>query len=207
MPDTTILLIRHAFVHNPGRVFYGRLPRFRISDLGAKQAAVLANHLASTPISRIYTSPMMRARQTAGIVASKHAAIPMHISQSLVEVRTGWMGADNDRLPDRINLYDPPHSPDDETIADVWNRVSRFVRRLASRHAGQTIACFSHGDPIVIAGAGFRGLPLTLESIRGPFYPHQCSITTLQIDVVGRPSNVSYLDVIHEIAPELASPY
>ena len=27
---TTILLVRHADVHNPEHVFYGRLPRFRI---------------------------------------------------------------------------------------------------------------------------------------------------------------------------------
>ncbi len=207
MDETTILLIRHAHVHNPARVFYGRLPRFRISELGLKQAAVLAAHLESVPLSQIYTSPMLRARQTAAIVAARHGPLPLHSAQSLVEVRTGWMGANNDRLPDKINLYDPPHSPDDETIADVWDRVTRFIWRLVVRNPGQTIACFSHGDPIVIAGAGFRGSPLALESIRGPLYPHQCSITTLRFDAEGILPSVSYFDVILHEAPDLASPY
>ena len=207
MSETTVLLIRHAFVHNPGKVFYGRLPRFRISDLGAKQANFLAEHLASTTIDQIYSSPLLRARQTAAVVAGRQVTHTVRIARALVEVRTGWMGAENHQLPEKINLYEPPHTETDETITDVWTRVSQFVRQIAHRHAGQTVACFSHGDPIVIAGAGFQGHPLTLASIRGPSYPHQCSITKVRFDDSVTPSGVTYLDVIRDLAPELASPY
>ncbi len=35
---TTILLVRHAEVHNPERVLYGRQPNFRLSEYGVRQA-------------------------------------------------------------------------------------------------------------------------------------------------------------------------
>ena len=39
---TTILVVRHTEVHNPQRVLYGRLPDYRLSDHGLKQAGRLA---------------------------------------------------------------------------------------------------------------------------------------------------------------------
>ena len=35
MSDTTVVhLLRHGEVHNPGKVLYGRLPGYRLSDHG-----------------------------------------------------------------------------------------------------------------------------------------------------------------------------
>ena len=36
--DTHIHLVRHGHVHNAEKVFYGRLPRFRLSCKGVMQA-------------------------------------------------------------------------------------------------------------------------------------------------------------------------
>jgi broad specificity phosphatase PhoE len=204
---TTILLVRHADVHNPRLLFYGRLPRFRLSELGRRQAAFLAEYLRDEPVSRFYTSPMLRARQTAEILAAKHPGATVHRAIELIEVRTGWIGATPEELPERINLYEPRHSPDDETIEQVWRRVDRLLRRLVRRHRGETLCCVSHGDPVVVAHAGYLGLPLTLGSIRGSFYPQKCSLTRLAFDSPeGRP-RVDYRDVIGELAPELKAPH
>ncbi|HZQ97629.1 MAG TPA: histidine phosphatase family protein [Chloroflexota bacterium] len=202
--STTILLVRHADVHNPGRLFYGRLPRFRLSDLGRRQASFLADYLKDVPIVAFYTSPMLRARQTARILASRHPGVPLHRATPLIEVRTGWMGRVETDIPPVINLYEPRHSPTDETIQDVWHRVDAFIRRLVRRHHGQIVCLVSHGDPVVVAHAGYLGLPLTLGSIRGSFYPQKCSVTTLAFD--GNVS-VAYRDVIGELAPELRAPH
>ncbi|TAK24657.1 MAG: histidine phosphatase family protein [Chloroflexota bacterium] len=203
---TTVLLVRHADVENPRLMFYGRLPRFPLSELGNCQAEFLADRLAAEPITIFYTSPMLRARQTAAILARRHPAVPIRRARPLIEVRTGWMGALPEQLPPRINLYEPPHSSDDETIGDVWNRVAQFLNVVGRRHVGETICCVSHGDPVVIAHAGARGLPLTLESIRGDFYPKKCSVTRLTI-ANGKSIAVAYQDVIGELAPELVAPH
>ena len=203
---TTILLVRHADVHNPQRLFYGRLPRFRISELGKRQAAFLAEHLAGVPFAAVYSSPMLRARQTAEILAQRHG-LKVRRAEPLIEVRTGWMGSVETLIPPVINLYEPPHSPGDETIQEVWTRVDRFIRLLVKRHRGQTVACVSHGDPVVIAHAGYTGLPLVVASIRGGFYPQKCSTTELVFPYGGGQPRVTYRDVIGELAPELKAPH
>lgn len=207
LADTTILLVRHADVHNPNRLFYGRLPRFRISELGKRQAAFLAEQLADRPIAAFYTSPMLRARQTAKILAERHPDAPLHEDRRLIEVRTGWMGSVETLIPPVINLYEPPHTPDDETIEEVWARVRALIGQLVRRHRGQTVVCVSHGDPVVIAHAGYTGLPLALASIRGGFYPQKCSTTELVFEGDADTPRVTYRDVIGELAPELKAPH
>jgi broad specificity phosphatase PhoE len=110
-------------------------------------------------------------------------------------------------LPERINLYEPPHSPDDETIQDVWHRIDQLIRRLVRRHRGETVCLVSHGDPVVVAHAGYLGLPLTLDSIRGSFYPQKGSVTRLTFDNTAGTPRVDYRDVIGELAPELKAPH
>lgn len=198
---TTILLVRHADVYNPRNVFYGRLPRFRISELGVKQAQFLAGRLTADVF---YASPMLRARQTARILAGPEA--PVRTVSDLIEVRTGWMGTPNEQLPARINLYEPPHGAADETMEEIAARVDRALRRLARRHPGSTLCCVSHGDPIVIAHALYKGLPMKLDSIRMSWYPQKCSVTTLRFGGGGVPE-VGYEDVIGKRAPELVAPH
>ena len=203
----TILLVRHADVHNPDHVFYGRLPRFRIRSSAAGRPSSCGDYLADTPIASFYTSPMLRARLTARVLAEAHPAAPIRQAVELIEVRTGWMGTANAQMPARINLYEPPHTPDDETISEIAGRVDRLIRRLARRHGAQTVCCVSHGDPIVIAHALYRRLPLALDRIRMDWYPQKCSVTTLRFDDSASWPTVEYFDVIGELAPELKAPY
>ena len=72
-PRTTILLVRHADVHNPADVVYGRLPRFGLSSVGREEATRTAATLAGEPLAAIYSSPQLRARQTAETIAAHHA--------------------------------------------------------------------------------------------------------------------------------------
>ena len=76
MESTVVLVVRHTDVHNPNNLFYGRLPRFRLSALGQEQAERTAAYLAGTPITAIYSSPQLRARQTARVIARRHHDAP-----------------------------------------------------------------------------------------------------------------------------------
>jgi probable phosphoglycerate mutase len=178
---TVVDLIRHADVHNPRDVFYGRLPRFGLSPLGRAQAAATATLLARDPLAVVYTSPLLRARQTAAIIAAAHPRRPLvRQSRLLLEVGSHWQGratADLDAIG--FNFY--AHAREtDETIPAVFARVARLVRLLVRRHPGEHVACVSHADPIAIARAGFEGLPLVVASIRNqPEYPAKGSITRL----------------------------
>src|SRR5262249_56679907 len=74
---TTLYFVRHTEVHNPRDLFYGRLPRFRISARGREQAERVADYLADEPIVAVYTSPLLRARQTAQVIAARHPGVPL----------------------------------------------------------------------------------------------------------------------------------
>lgn len=200
---TVVLLVRHADVHNPGRLFYGRLPGFPLSELGWRQADFLAEHLAAEPIRAFYTSPMLRARQTTETLARRHPAAPVRRVLGLREVRTSWMGAPDHEVPLFVNLYEPPRDPGDESIAQLGERMARALLRLVHRHPSQVICCVSHGDPISSACARFRGLPPELVSIRGEYSAQQCSVTRLTFAPGSEQPTLEYRDVLAELAPEL----
>ncbi|MBA2363467.1 MAG: histidine phosphatase family protein [Chloroflexia bacterium] len=192
MSKTTILLIRHADVHNPEQILYGRLPRFRLSDDGLAQAEMTANALAAEPVAAIYSSPMLRARQTAKIIARQQPDAPIRESKLLQEVQTSWQGTRWAELGPNANLYEPLRNPSDESMDDVGDRMERFVRQLLRRHAGETAVCVSHADPVMIGRVRIEGKPLNLQTIRTPDYPERASVTRLLFSEDGSLAGVRY---------------
>ena len=178
---TTILFIRHTEVLNPEGILYGRLPRYGLSELGRRQAEVTAQALAEEPIATIYTSPQLRARQTAAIIAQAHPGVPVKTTRLLAEVLTSWQGRPwRDLEAIGFDFYGNPLSEQDETLERLWGRVERFVRRTRRRHAGQTVVGVTHGDLIILARAVYTGLPKSVASMRAPHvYPGHGSITRL----------------------------
>lgn len=181
-PLTELIFVRHGEVHNPARVFYGRLPRFGLSDEGRRQVAATARALATREISAIYASPLLRARQTARIIQREHPRTPVRLSRLLLEIRSCRQGEPHAALDAAgWNFYEPRLHPDDETIPDIAARVERFCRRVIRRHAGQRIVAVTHGDIVAIAHAQFAGRPLVLASIRGAWYPPTASFLTVRL--------------------------
>ena len=78
MPADRIHLIRHGEVHNPGGVLYGRLPEFRLSERGHKMAELAAQDLIEQErkVGAIYSSPLLRTRESAGHVQHAFALTP-----------------------------------------------------------------------------------------------------------------------------------
>ena len=65
--QTSIFFVRHGHVYNPQKILYGRLPGFRLSDLGREQAQAAAVALRDIPLAAAFSSPQLRTRQTAAI--------------------------------------------------------------------------------------------------------------------------------------------
>ncbi|HEX2172217.1 MAG TPA: histidine phosphatase family protein, partial [Dehalococcoidia bacterium] len=113
---TYVLLVRHADVHNPNQVLYGRLPRYRLSEQGIGEAERLARFLSGVRLAAIYSSPQLRARQTAQYVAAHHPEVRPKVSQLIAEVLTGWQGTREKDLPPGLNYYVTQKYPTDETL-------------------------------------------------------------------------------------------
>lgn len=165
---TRIYFVRHGEVHNPLKIWYGRLPFYRLSANGKQQIENTAEYLMDKNIDIIYSSPLLRARQSAEILRKKLGLSKVNFSKEILEVKSSLQG-----LPDAylasIN-YDIFASSENkitgETIEDLSQRVQRFIAKLVKLYKGKSIIVVSHGDPIMIVRAKNLSLPIINDSIR-----------------------------------------
>ena len=85
--------MRHGEVFNPQRVLYGRLPGYRLSDLGLLMAEAAAADLVERgrPVTRIVASPLQRAQESAGPVAAAFG-LPVHTDERIIEPTNRFEG-------------------------------------------------------------------------------------------------------------------
>lgn len=194
---TYLLLARHADVHNPDKVLYGRLPRFRLSDHGIGEAQRLARFLSEVRLAAIYSSPQLRARQTARYVAAHHPEVKPRVSHLVAEVLTAYQGLREHEIGN-VNFFVTPKSPDDETLDGIFARLSRFVRRTVKQYQGQVVLAVSHGDPIKIASLGLAGADLQASTFRRYDIPNKASVTCLRFDDPEADPVLAYFDTARQ---------
>lgn len=178
---TTILFVRHTEVENPDGILYGRLPGFGLSAAGRAHAERVADALAERQIDAIYSSPLLRARQTGALLAARHPAASVHRSALLTEVGSAWQGSPLRSFASGFSTYTSRTAPDDESLEDIRDRMLAFVRRAAGRHVGATVVAVSHGDPITILRVALKGVDLTVPAIRGGDYAPLGSISEVRV--------------------------
>jgi len=190
---TTISLLRHGLVENPDAVYYGRLPHFGLAERGRAQATAAGRYLAGTEVSALYHSPMLRARQTAELVAAQLAApVPLLPCDLLTEIHSPYDGETiavmEQRHWDFYGEIEPPY----ETPADILARILAFFAHARAERPGQHVVGVSHGDPIAFAILWAFGRPATSAAKRelsdcgvDDLYPAPASISTFRFDEAG----------------------
>ncbi len=88
---TVVHLLRHGEVYNPGGILYGRLPGFRLSEAGEEMAVKAAAWFADRGITRLVSSPLERAQQTARPIAAE-LGLPVRIDDRLIEAANDFQG-------------------------------------------------------------------------------------------------------------------
>ena len=89
--QTIVHLLRHGEVHNPGKILYGRLPGFRLSDAGMGMAEKAAGWFAGRDVTLLVSSPLERAQQTAAPIAEV-LSLPVQIDDRLIEAGNAFEG-------------------------------------------------------------------------------------------------------------------
>ena len=160
--------IRHAHHDLLGRELVGRRPGVALSAAGLAEAEALATALASARFAHVFTSPQLRARQTAEAIARAQELAPEDAA-ALDEVDFGhWTGLSFAALRDDPHWHDFNRSrtrvpiPGGESMPEVAERVVGFVAALARASANGAIACVTHGDVIRASLVTFLGMPLDL---------------------------------------------
>ena len=181
-----IHLVRHGEVHNPQQVLYGRLSGFRLSDQGRRQAEAAGRHLAGQSIRSVFTSPMLRAQQTAEAIIGYHKGLKLHTEDLLNEVCTPFEGLSGSEIDARNGDMYSGTADCFEQPEDIVARARRFIGRHLHGNAGQAVIGVTHGDVIVFTVLWAMGQALTpsnknrLKKAGFPAsYPALASITTL----------------------------
>ncbi|OBF12506.1 histidine phosphatase family protein [Mycobacterium sp. ACS4331] len=145
-----LLLIRHAL---PNRSEHGQGADPELAEQGWEQARRLPDALARFPLTRLVSSPQLRARQTAEPVAAARG-LDIEIEPRLAEYDRDMAGyvpieqLRSERPEDWARMADghlPAGVDEDEFKARISAAVEDIV---ASADHDETVAVFSHGGVI-----------------------------------------------------------
>lgn len=200
--ETTVWLVRHGHVHNPKKIIYGRLPRFRLSARGLEEARAAGRMLSTMAIGAAYSSPLLRARQTAREILAFHPQLALRQSPLLNEVFTVFEGQPGTVGERRGDDYYTGVGPPYEQPADIVRRVRAFLENVRRRHSGRNVVAVTHGDVVIFTMLWARGLALSPGNKANPQllglngYPATGSLTafTYRSDAEGEMPEVRYLE-------------
>ena len=183
---TVVHLLRHGEVYNPTGILYGRLPGFRLSDAGEAMARKAADWFADKDVTYLVSSPLERARQTAGPI-SEQLELEVHVDDRLIEAANAFegsrFGVGDGALRRPANwwrLRNPWRPSWGEPYAEIAARMLAAAQDARDAARGSGAVCVSHQLPIWT-------LRLHLENRRFIHDPRrrQCglaSVTSLHFD-------------------------
>ncbi|MPZ27284.1 MAG: histidine phosphatase family protein [Micromonosporaceae bacterium] len=177
---TIVHLLRHGEVHNPERILYGRLPGYRLTELGRRMSIAAAESLAGRDITHLAASPLIRAQQTAEPFADRFR-LPVTTDPRLVE-------ADNIFEGQRFGVGDGvlrhprawwalrnPFRPSwGEPYREIATRMGEALLAARDAAAGHEAVCVSHQLPIWTLRLDFEGRRLWHDPRR-----RQCGLASL----------------------------
>ncbi len=196
-----LIFVRHGQSEgNASGVIQGRLD-FGLSDLGRRQAEETARWMNQERISRVLSSPLCRAAETARFIAEEHG-LPVELEPALLEYDigavSGLTGAEiRARHPEVSAAYargERPRFPGEEGREAFHARVSALLRSLGEQSSDETVVAVAHGGVINAACAIVLGVDIKRP---GVFQVANCSLTELTTDRGGRFMLRRHNDVCH----------
>ena len=152
-----IIFVRHGQAeNNTKKILAGRTPGILLTEKGIAQAESAGKFIKSLNISKIYSSPVERAKTTADII-SKHCDAEVIVDERLTELDMGKFTM----MPYEeifamhgnvfLKFYDgnPAIKENNvETFAEVKERVGDIVNYVIEKHHNENIVLVTHMDPI-----------------------------------------------------------
>jgi probable phosphoglycerate mutase len=192
----TLLFIRHGqTTWNVEHMLPGQLPGIPLTEAGREQAERLADALKILPITAIISSPLERARDTAGYLA-RVRELPVLFDDDLKDTDVGqWAGKNYNELRKedpawKEFVHDPTKAPAGvETFPQVQQRVVAAVERWIKREeTGNYPAFVAHADVIKLLLAYYMGT----ETMRaGLLFIDNASVSIVELEAEQRPHVVA----------------
>lgn len=152
-----LYFVRHGESEaNTLRVISNRESQFGLTALGKQQAAILADNLKDIPITSIFSSPILRARETAEIL-SESFHLPYQVTEALREYDCGVLEDKSDEeswklhgeiAEDWVLNHNHLRKPEGgENFLEIKKRFIPFIESFTQNgsHAEAHILLVSHG--------------------------------------------------------------
>lgn len=126
---------------------------FSLTEKGVKQAKEVAKKLKKEKIDLIFTSPFLRTKETAKIIAQE-LNLGFEIDQRLKELDHGSICEGQDHYlcvskEEYPNLdFNKKFGLDGESRNDAKKRMFDFIKEMESKYQGKKILLVSHADPL-----------------------------------------------------------
>ena len=171
MRSTRVLLLRHAETAAPSQ-FHGAESDIGLGPRGFDQAEAAAPWIAALRPAAVYSSAMLRARQTAEPIAracglALNAVPALHErrmgSLSGVAMAEGWDAYTAAMTAWKHGDLDATHTGG-ESFTQIRNRVIPALEALTAKHKGETIVIIAHGIVIrVVLACWLDGGPARFD--------------------------------------------
>lgn len=157
---TELWLVRHGETDwNLSGRWQGQAPDAPgLNENGRAQALVICEQIKAKNISAIYSSDLLRARQTAKLMAQPLGLTEI-LEPRLREMDLGeWEGMLSDEIEEKYpqelaeRTRDPFHTPapNGESPVEVEKRVLSAINEIASKHPNQSVLIVAHGVSLAV---------------------------------------------------------
>ena len=155
-----LFLLRHG--ENPANIskeFSNRQVDHPLTEKGVLQAEQTADHFADQGLQAVYSSPLKRAAQTAGIIAAR-PGLEVVVMEAFREIDVGSLEgrpatAADWALHARImnDWFDGKNEatfPEGENYDDLWARMQAGLLAATAGRSGQAILVVGHGGILTV---------------------------------------------------------
>jgi len=151
---TTIYFVRHGEYKNPDNIVPWRLPHFPLSNKGKKNINKDAEYFKNKNIEIIYSSPVLRAKQSAKILAdklNKKVVFSSLISEVYTPLQSRHISYKEFFEKRTYPFLDDFHIKNKgESIEKIFFRMEKLVKKVLKKYPNKNVIFVSHGDPIMI---------------------------------------------------------
>jgi uncharacterized phosphatase len=175
----TLFIVRHGQdIDSAAGVLNGRRDT-RLTNLGRTQARVAAKQLRRYGLRTIYSSPLVRARETAKIIAEKNKIGKLFLNPMLIEREYGILAGKpikdipkyaTETLNNSGTIYFL-RAPGVERYPALYARARTFIRALKKRHKGESVLVVAHASIGKMLSAATRRLPWR-DALKEPQFRH-----------------------------------
>jgi broad specificity phosphatase PhoE len=133
-----------------------------LTEAGREKVAKTSMWLKNKEIDLIFSSDLLRAKQTAEIVA-KRLKVKIRFNKKLREQNGGIF---NGQAGEKLTLFFGPRGikrftkkpPKGETYLDIEKRMLDFIKEIDKKYKGKTILIISHEMPLMLLESRMRGI-------------------------------------------------